>query len=263
MVRVEDGSLNVAAAFEPASFGAGARRGWRRRRSFAEAGFPPIAGLEDASLARDGRPHAATRPLAQDRLFLLGDAAGYVEPFTGEGIAWALASGQAVAPLASQAMERWDPQLARAWSMPPSAADRPPPARLSRHRDRLAAALVGFDRLRGLDPRSPRRRGFVLRRLNAPSVLHECELDHARVDRRDRNRRPTPPDRTGPTPPNSPGNTRAKRRTTSVSSTPFTGGTGVETRHSVVLQASNGDTGRAAIVLRRHEPHDARPDAEV
>ena len=38
-------------------------------------------------------------------------------------------------------------------------------------------------------------------------------------------------------------------------------GTGVETRHSVVLQASNGDTGSAAIVLRRRQPHHARPDA--
>ena len=31
---------------------------------------------------------------------LIGDAAGYVEPFTGEGIAWAILSGATVAPLA-------------------------------------------------------------------------------------------------------------------------------------------------------------------
>src|SRR5205823_821006 len=42
-------------------------------------------------------------------------AAGYVEPFTGEGIAWALAAGRAVAPLALRAARRWQPSVAREW----------------------------------------------------------------------------------------------------------------------------------------------------
>ena len=48
-------------------------------------------------------------------LFVVGDAAGYVEPFTGEGMAWALASGAVVAPWASLAVEGWHPQLAAGW----------------------------------------------------------------------------------------------------------------------------------------------------
>jgi len=47
---------------------------------------------------------------------VLGDAAGYVEPFTGEGIAWALATGAAVAPLAARAPAGWQPALARQWA---------------------------------------------------------------------------------------------------------------------------------------------------
>ncbi len=47
---------------------------------------------------------------------MLGDAAGYVEPITGEGIAWALASARAIAPLALQAIERWHPRQGLAWS---------------------------------------------------------------------------------------------------------------------------------------------------
>jgi flavin-dependent dehydrogenase len=39
-----------------------------------------------------------------ERLFRLGDAAGYVEPFTGEGIGWALADGLAATELARQAL---------------------------------------------------------------------------------------------------------------------------------------------------------------
>ena len=57
-----------------------------------------------------------TWPLAQERLFLIGDAAGYVEPFTGEGIAWALSSAQAITPLALRAIEGWRPQLATDWA---------------------------------------------------------------------------------------------------------------------------------------------------
>jgi flavin-dependent dehydrogenase len=77
---------------------------------------PPVPGL--AGLAWRGTPaltRRATR-LAGERLFVLGDAAGYVEPFTGEGMAWALAGGLAVAPLAAEAARRWRPSLARAWA---------------------------------------------------------------------------------------------------------------------------------------------------
>jgi flavin-dependent dehydrogenase len=42
----------------------------------------------------------------------VGDAAGYVEPFTGEGMAWAVASAAALAPIAAR---DWHPGLAREW----------------------------------------------------------------------------------------------------------------------------------------------------
>jgi flavin-dependent dehydrogenase len=45
----------------------------------------------------------------------LGDAAGYVEPFTGEGMAWALAAGAALAPLALRACDRWEPDMEHEW----------------------------------------------------------------------------------------------------------------------------------------------------
>jgi flavin-dependent dehydrogenase len=47
---------------------------------------------------------------------VVGDAAGYVEPFTGEGIAWALASGKAAAPLACSGAVDWRPALAERWT---------------------------------------------------------------------------------------------------------------------------------------------------
>jgi flavin-dependent dehydrogenase len=59
----------------------------------------------------------AAQRRAAERLFLLGDAAGYIEPFTGEGIAWALAAGKMVAPLAKRAVHGWQPGMTRQWEI--------------------------------------------------------------------------------------------------------------------------------------------------
>jgi menaquinone-9 beta-reductase len=170
VVRVEDGSLNVAAAFEPAFVRRLGTPGNAAKEVLAEAGFAPIAALESARW--QGTP-ALTRqsdPLAQDRLFLLGDAAGYVEPFTGEGIGWALASALAVAPLALQAIDQWDPRLVRSWSHVHR--------RLIGPRQNLCRAVamvlrrpwlanLGFE----LCTRAPRAATLVLERWNTPSFL--------------------------------------------------------------------------------------------
>jgi menaquinone-9 beta-reductase len=114
MVRLEDGRLDVAAAFDACEVRGGGP-GAAAVRLLQEAGWPAPKGL--AELPWRGTPpltrHA--RQIAAERLFVVGDAAGYVEPFTGEGMAWALASGMAVAPLAARAAERWTPNLIQQW----------------------------------------------------------------------------------------------------------------------------------------------------
>ena len=77
--------------------------------------WPTVPKL--AELPWRGTPALTRRRLrlAGHRFFVLGDAAGYVEPFTGEGMAWALASAVAVAPLAAAAVRQWQPDLARRW----------------------------------------------------------------------------------------------------------------------------------------------------
>jgi flavin-dependent dehydrogenase len=54
--------------------------------------------------------------VAGPRWFAVGDAAGYVEPFTGEGMAWAVAGAVAVAPLAARGVASWDNRLVAEWS---------------------------------------------------------------------------------------------------------------------------------------------------
>ncbi len=56
----------------------------------------------------------ATR-LGASRVLLVGDAANYVEPFTGEGILWALKSGIGAATFLESAIENWDDSLVDRW----------------------------------------------------------------------------------------------------------------------------------------------------
>lgn len=101
VVRLEDDRLNVAAALDPQRIGA-AGIGAAVMRLLRDASWPPIPELHDVHWR--GTP-ALTRNVSRiafDRMLLLGDAAGYVEPFTGEGIAWALASGVAAGRLVGE-----------------------------------------------------------------------------------------------------------------------------------------------------------------
>jgi menaquinone-9 beta-reductase len=169
MVRLEDGSLNVAAAFDPALVRRVRTPGAAALEVLAEARAPEICGLLEADWQGTAGLTRRTRPLSRDRLFFLGDAAGYVEPFTGEGIAWAFASARAIEPLALRAIERWDPRLTREWA-------RAYHSLIGRHQlvcRALALALrqpwlirIGFELL----DRVPLAATGVMRLLNKPSV---------------------------------------------------------------------------------------------
>lgn len=116
LVRLEDGRLDLAAALDSRWVRDRGGPGHAAEQLLAEMGWPAVPRL--AELGWRGTPALTRRArrLAAERLFLLGDAAGYIEPFTGEGMAWALASARAVAPLAARAVLSWQPCLAREWS---------------------------------------------------------------------------------------------------------------------------------------------------
>jgi flavin-dependent dehydrogenase len=115
MVKLEDGRLNIAAAFD--------RNFSRQLNGIASAaahllnqnGLPvPVDMLEAHWRGTDSLSRSRSR-LADKRLFLIGDACGYTEPFTGEGMAWALRSGLTVADLALAAINSWDDNLINLW----------------------------------------------------------------------------------------------------------------------------------------------------
>jgi flavin-dependent dehydrogenase len=114
LVRLEDGRLDIAAAFDPRTIRLAAGPAGAAESIIREVGWPtpPLHAL-----VWRGTPGLTRRPmrLAGERVFVLGDAAGYVEPFTGEGISWALSGAVALIPLAERAARHWEPSLARRW----------------------------------------------------------------------------------------------------------------------------------------------------
>ena len=113
VVRLEDGRIDIAAAVDRgivADAGSPAaaiatvlsETGGDRAANLAT---PEAAGLLAAATCRGAPPLTRRRPVASSsgRILRVGDAAGYVEPFTGEGMGWALVAArlcdEAVAPL--------------------------------------------------------------------------------------------------------------------------------------------------------------------
>lgn len=116
LVRIEGGRLDVAAAFDARAL---RRMGGPARAAaatIAEVGWPAIAGLAFSPWRGTAPLTVTPTRLGAERLFLLGDAAGYVEPFTGEGIAWALCSAAALVPLALRAVDRWETEFPALWA---------------------------------------------------------------------------------------------------------------------------------------------------
>ncbi len=115
LVRVAHDQLDVAGAFAPEFLKSSGSPGAAALEVLRQAGFETVPELMSAKWTGTPPLTRRTRPLAGDRLFLVGDAAGYVEPFTGEGMGWALASAMALKPLVVQAARHWNARLAADW----------------------------------------------------------------------------------------------------------------------------------------------------
>lgn len=110
LVRCVDGSINVGAALDPD----------RVRVDGGPIGMMQRL-LDDARVRITLDPHARVMgaPLLTRRrdaiggpgLIIAGDAAGYVEPFTGEGMTWAALAGEKAGELAAAAVEAGDRAL--------------------------------------------------------------------------------------------------------------------------------------------------------
>ena len=115
LVRVEGGQINVACAFDPPMLRSSGGAAGACQAILTEAGFAAPSGLEAAAWQLTAALSRRSSPLSAHRLLLLGDAAGYVEPFTGEGMGWALTSSLAALPLVLRGLEHWDGAIEADW----------------------------------------------------------------------------------------------------------------------------------------------------
>jgi menaquinone-9 beta-reductase len=114
VVRLSSGELDVAAAIAPAAIKRAGTVAACARKLLAHA--PHDAQAVERARWR-GTPQLTRRRVrvAAPGILVVGDAAGYIEPFTGEGMSWAIATGLAAGELAAQdahAHERWPARCA-------------------------------------------------------------------------------------------------------------------------------------------------------
>ena len=115
LVRLEDGRLDVAAAFDPAYSRSSNGLPEATAEVLIGCGLPVPLKLMSARFSGTQVLTRRRERVAGHRLFIAGDACSYPEPFTGEGIAWALQSGLKTADLASKGIREWEPSLIAAW----------------------------------------------------------------------------------------------------------------------------------------------------
>lgn len=115
-VRLENGLTNLAAAVDGEllkQLGVGGAVDYILNR------FPTTESWRGTAVDQHWRGTVALsrkrKHVWGDRIFVVGDAGGYLEPFTGEGMSAALASSKLVLPLVLDAIAGWRPSLGHRW----------------------------------------------------------------------------------------------------------------------------------------------------
>ncbi len=104
MVETEDQQWNLAAAVDSDFLQRCGSPLACLKEIFRSAGVSPPAELDTAGIRGTVPLTRRSSRIAGFRLLLLGDSTGYVEPFTGEGMAWAMTAATLALPLAMRGL---------------------------------------------------------------------------------------------------------------------------------------------------------------
>ena len=116
VVQIEDNQFNLAAAIDPSCLSKSNSPLDCLANLFHSARVPMPQELRNAAIKGTVPLTRSARRIAGHRLFLLGDATGYVEPFTGEGMAWALTAATIAIPFVVSAIRNgWSYELINRW----------------------------------------------------------------------------------------------------------------------------------------------------
>jgi menaquinone-9 beta-reductase len=135
MVRMTGSRVHVAAALDPAACRSAGGPVNLVREILRASGKDLPREMEPLRIRGTGALTRRRRNFGGHRVLAVGDACGYVEPFTGEGMAWAATGAREVVRMLPAPGETWPADLAGCWQ--------------SRHRE-----IIGRRQLwcRGLQP---------------------------------------------------------------------------------------------------------------
>lgn len=116
VVCIEEGKLAIAAALDPAMLKTFGGPHFMVQSLLAQSGVPEIPSLSSAMWKGTPPLTRCATQFSAPRVLVLGDARGYVEPFTGEGMAWALESAHNATNLALGATGNFGSNLESSWN---------------------------------------------------------------------------------------------------------------------------------------------------
>ena len=104
VVRLPDGRLDLAAALDPVATRRAGGPGPLAARLLAEDGRVDLAEAVRSARWRGTARLTRRRRVVDGRIACVGDSSGYVEPFTGEGMSWALVGAGRLAAIIDRAL---------------------------------------------------------------------------------------------------------------------------------------------------------------
>jgi flavin-dependent dehydrogenase len=170
VTHVEAGQIELAAAFAPEFLRDCSSLGAAANQVLQAAGMSPVVDAEAFTWRGTPALTSVAPEVTAERLFAIGDATGYVEPFTGEGIAWAMTAAVQVVPLVERATESWSTDLADQWRQQAAQISRRQ-QRFCRLMSRLLRHPLGVQATLGLLSVVPQLATPFVRWRDAPATL--------------------------------------------------------------------------------------------
>lgn len=115
ITAVELGRFDIAAAIDSHALAAAKSPGRLIQEILQTSGSTLTTDWENLQWHGTPRLTRRTTPISSHRCLIIGDAAAYVEPFTGEGIGWAMQSGALAASLLAGSLRQWDSTIESRW----------------------------------------------------------------------------------------------------------------------------------------------------
>lgn len=116
LVRLADDRVDIAAALDPQYIRDHHNVTVCVEKILRSCNHPVPGDLRDLQWKGTVALTRSRRNIAAERVFVLGDSASYVEPFTGEGIAWGLIGAWLLAPIAERAVHVWQRSQMDEWN---------------------------------------------------------------------------------------------------------------------------------------------------